>query len=201
MGRRELNVDIGATTRSCSGESADECGDSIFIRNIGDTFAAFVIDGLGHGAKAHAVSQDAVAWLDACNLDQPLDALLWQLHLDFAGSRGLVASTIRFHGKRSTLEFAGIGNVTTRLVGESNRTLMPSNGIVGYVASRPRLEEIKLTENVVLIMHSDGLPSHVTMDVRDRVRMSGCQATADGIVSRFGKTDDDVACLVADLQI
>ena len=71
------------------GERAN--GDGAFFR-VEESAALFgVIDGLGHGPGAEAVSLAAKTCLDSIPLEWTLSRIMGQLHSELGGSRGAAA--------------------------------------------------------------------------------------------------------------
>ncbi|WP_455433262.1 SpoIIE family protein phosphatase [Streptomyces paradoxus] len=120
-------------------------------------------DGLGHGPEAARASSAAVTALHRWAHLSPAESLR-RLHDALRGTRGAAVAVAQLDLSVRRLRFAGIGNVGARLrTGGTWRALLSRPGIVGV--HRPgtlREEEADWTDDPLLILHTDGLPSRWT---------------------------------------
>ncbi|MFG3275906.1 SpoIIE family protein phosphatase [Streptomyces luteogriseus] len=142
---------------------AEYSGDAWGWVRAGDRVTLMLADGLGHGPEAARASSGAVAALHRWSHLSPAESL-GRLHDALKGTRGAAVALAQLDLSAGRLRFAGIGNVGARLhSGGTWRALLSRPGIVGV--HRPatlREEEADWTDESLLILHTDGLPSRWT---------------------------------------
>lgn len=142
---------------------AEYSGDAWAWVRAGDRVTLMLADGLGHGPEAARASSAAVAALYRWAHLSPAESL-GRLHDALKGTRGAAVSLAQLDLAAGRLRFAGIGNVGARLhTGGGWHHLLSRPGIVGV--HRPatlREEEADWTDDTLLILHTDGLPSRWT---------------------------------------
>jgi anti-sigma regulatory factor (Ser/Thr protein kinase) len=142
---------------------AEYSGDAWAWVRSGDLVTLMLADGLGHGPEAARASSTAVTTLHRWAGLSPAESL-GRLHDALKGTRGAAVSLAQLDLSAGRLRFAGIGNVGARLrTGGTWRALLARPGIVGV--HRPatfREVEADWTEDALLILHTDGLPSRWT---------------------------------------
>ncbi|MFG3720590.1 SpoIIE family protein phosphatase [Streptomyces massasporeus] len=139
---------------------AEYSGDAWAWVRAGDRVTLMLADGLGHGPEAARASSAAVAALYRWAHLSPAESL-GRLHDALKGTRGAAVAMAQLDMAAGRLRFVGIGNVGARLhTGGTWRHLLSRPGIVGV--HRPttlREEEADWTDDPLLILHTDGLPS------------------------------------------
>ncbi len=139
---------------------AEYSGDAWAWVRSGNLVTLMLADGLGHGPEAARASTAAVEALSASAHLPPTDAL-GRLDRALSKTRGAAVAVAQVDTRAARLRFAGVGNIGARLCeGGAWRHLVSRPGIVG--AHRPttlREEEAAWSEDRVLVLHSDGLPS------------------------------------------
>ncbi|WP_177216933.1 SpoIIE family protein phosphatase [Amycolatopsis arida] len=137
------------------------CGDAYAVLRADDRLTLVVSDGLGHGPEASVVSKQVVEVARAHAADRPRD-LLGALHRALAGGRGAAVAVAQLDVAAATLRYAGMGNISGRLVDRDTgdqQALLSVPGIVGMPAARSRFGETvrPWPPDGQLLMHSDGL--------------------------------------------
>lgn len=142
---------------------ADYSGDAWAWVRSGDRLTLMLADGLGHGPEAARASTAAVEALRAAAHLTPSQALR-RLDTALAPTRGAAVAVAQVDTRAAVLRFAGVGNIGARLCeGGVWRHLVSRPGIVG--THRPttlREDETAWSDDRVLVLHSDGLPSRWT---------------------------------------
>lgn len=142
---------------------AEYSGDAWAWVRAGDRVTLMLADGLGHGPEAARASSAAVAALYRWAHLSPAESL-GRLHDALKGTRGAAVALAQLDLSTGRLRFTGIGNVGARLRTDGTwRHLLSRPGIVGV--HRPttlREEEADWTDDPLLILHTDGLPSRWT---------------------------------------
>ncbi len=174
----------------------DECGDNGVII-INENYCFFgLVDVLGHGEKAYRTAIQAKEYLTGHSEDDLVEILIG-LHDLLLENRGAVAAICRLNMKTGELCSAGIGNISTRIFGDSQRRIMFKNGIIGNTQAPIHVEEDKITlsSGDILIMSSDGLKEHYDIYDYPGILVGSAGDIADQMIEKLGK-HDDVSCLV-----
>ena len=176
-----------------AGEKAN--GDHALLRHEQNGHALFaVIDGLGHGPEAEAVSRRAGAYLERVPLDVSLADIMDQLHAELGGSRGAAATVCVLKG--SELDVCAVGNVELRS-GDIRFPLVYSAGILGVSVRRFRICSSTLARPARFVAFSDGIHARAsTDDVRQLTPADACHF----IMKRYRRDNDDATVLIADLE-
>jgi len=174
------------------GERAN--GDGAFFR-VEESAALFgVIDGLGHGPGAEAVTAVATTCLGSIPLEWSLSRIMGQLHSELGGSRGAAATICLLRG--AELQACAVGNVELRS-GDLRFPLVYSAGILGVNVRQFRVCSAKLDRPARFVAFSDGISTRAsTDDVRQLTPADACHF----IMQRYRRDNDDATVLVADLE-
>lgn len=171
-----------------------ENGDAVLVRHHEEGALIAVIDALGHGDTAAAVSRNAVEHLGAVKLDAGVRPILDSLHAHLRSSRGAAAMICSIRGAR--LEGCAIGNVEMR----SYRTKVPSvltPGVIGGTMNRPRFFEADLAPGGRLIIFTDGISSR--FDGESVARLPAREA-CETLLGRHRRAHDDATVLITDIE-
>ncbi|MBU2549556.1 MAG: serine/threonine-protein phosphatase, partial [Proteobacteria bacterium] len=112
-------------------------------------------------------------------------------------TRGVVMALARLDWSQSGIEYAGIGNIESKIVnGPSTQGFISRRGIVGLNAPRPLVTRNPWSPGHILVMYSDGLSSH--WNWRD---FAGLAEEPAGVLARhlllkLAKDNDDATVLV-----
>jgi serine phosphatase RsbU (regulator of sigma subunit) len=176
-----------------------ESGDQYLLKHYPGGALVTVIDGLGHGEKAAAVSMAAIAAMEG-HEQEPVSDLLRRCHQALRGTRGVVMSLASFNSADGTMTWLGVGNVEGILLrahgsGKSAReSLLLRGGIVGYRLPNLRPVTLNLVPGDTLIFATDGIRSGFSQDLSID---GGPQALADHIFAHYHRGTDDALVLVA----
>jgi negative regulator of sigma-B (phosphoserine phosphatase) len=171
------------------------CGDTGVVVEIGGEYFLALVDALGHGPEAHETAVAAEQYLSEHCADDLL-SILNGLHERLRGSRGAVAALCRLNPDTGELRYAGMGNITARLLGPRASRLVPRDGIVGYQMPTPREETLKFYKGDVLVLCSDGIQEHFDPSECPGLLTGTARSIATELLTRFGKDNDDASCLV-----
>lgn len=135
-------------------------GDAWACVRTADRVTLLLADGLGHGPPAARASSAAVEELRRAPHLPPAD-LLRRLNSALRDTRGAAVSVAQLDVPARKLSFAGVGNVGARMRrGDSWHGLVSRPGIVGaHLPAHLPQHQATWTDDCLLILHSDGLPS------------------------------------------
>ncbi|MFE5812713.1 SpoIIE family protein phosphatase [Streptomyces sp. NPDC056479] len=135
-------------------------GDAWVCVRTADRVTLMLADGLGHGSPAARASSAAVEALRSAPHLPPPD-LLRRLHAALRDTRGAAVAIAQLDITAGKLLFAGVGNVGARLRrGDTWQGLVSRPGIVGaHLPTHLPQHQETWTDESLLILHSDGLPS------------------------------------------
>ena len=153
---------IGGVCVPIQGESV--CGDGWSYERSPGRIVVLVTDGVGHGPPAHAASSAAAA-VFAEHSGRPLEEIMARLHDALRHTRGAAAALAEIDGSRGLLRFCGVGNIVGRAFApDGERRTVSQFGTLGHDARRIREFQYPWTRGSTLILHSDGLTDHWTLD-------------------------------------
>ena len=171
------------------------CGDAWRVIEQGGELAVMVADGLGHGPQAAAAADLAA---DTFGRDPFGDAALFfeRANRDLIGSRGAAVACARIDANGG-VSYAGVGNIAGRLLGASeSRGLPTQNGTVGMQMSKAvQSATYEWPAHGMLIMHSDGLTGHWTLETYPGLLVRH-PAVVAGVLSRDALRGRDDATVV-----
>ena len=195
-GRRpsaSLPVILGAVSVPLSGEPV--CGDLWSATPYGDGMTIIVVEGLGHGAGAHEAARAVLAAADP--MADPHIALE-RMHRAVGHTRGAAAAIARVRPGAHTVVFAGIGNVSGLVsAGGSQRQMVSSNGTLGLQAQSVREYTYPWPADSVLVLFSDGLTSHWTLERYPGLSQRHPALIAAVLYRDHSRRRDDVTVVVA----
>lgn len=138
-------------------ESEEACGDAWAIHQTNTRALIMVADGLGHGGYAAEAAQAAVRVFEN-HIDSGPAAMIERMHAALRGTRGAAVAVTEIDRSRRMLRHAGAGNICGRILsGETDRSMVSSNGTVGLEVSRIQEFTYPWPDDGLLILHSDGL--------------------------------------------
>lgn len=142
----------------------DACGDVIVAGDGHDPFRIAVIDGVGHGPDA-AIGAGTAARTVLGHPRVAPAAVLDALATPMRPTRGAVVGIADVHLRARTVQFAGIGNISGRIVTPGKTTgLVSHHGTVGVTTRPGRPHAEQWPEGALLVLHSDGLRTRWDLD-------------------------------------
>jgi serine phosphatase RsbU (regulator of sigma subunit) len=193
MGKLMAGIDFGMCYRAMLGPDS-ECGDITFMKQYDNQCFFAVIDVLGHGAEARKVAVSAEKYLEE-NYKGNLIDVINGIHQHLKGTRGAVVALCHLEILTGELTYIGIGNITVRILGLKTSRLTPKGGIVGYKITTPRSINLKLYQDDIVLMYSDGIKEHFDIVECAALLKEEAQDIAYGILKQFGKKNDDASCI------
>lgn len=170
-------------------------GDGYFIKHFPDYDLFGVIDALGHGSAAHAVTQGCLEILERhCRED--LFEIVTKCHQGMRNTRGAAMALARVARGGRKLEHISVGNVDTRVY-NSPRPARPFcfNGTLGMALEHGcRPQEYAIARGAIIVMCSDGIASR--FGVPSELFGDSPQRIAESIFSGYVRGTDDATVLV-----
>jgi hypothetical protein len=158
-----------------------------------------MVDGLGHGYAASVAAEEAVQAFHPQRTAEPSE-LLWLIHNAIRGTRGAAAAIARIDAASGTVRYAGVGNISGVIVDtatEETRTMVSFSGTVGHNIRKIQSFDYPWTESSLLVMHSDGLGTHWSLDRLPGIMRRHPALIAGALYRDHTRGRDDVCVLVA----
>ena len=92
----QMQMQIAHRTRALPGELLN--GDAVLVRQTPERTLIALFDGLGHGAKAHAACQPALAYLTHISMELSIEKVMQGVHAAMRGTRGAAATLCLVEG-------------------------------------------------------------------------------------------------------
>ena len=173
----------------------NECGDTgVVIPYDGGCFISLV-DVLGHGKEAHEVAILAETFFSENHAGDIVD-IMNGFHNHLKGTRGAVAFLSSLDLSTGILTYCGIGNITAKVYGIENTSLVSRDGVIGYGPVNPKKMTMKLYPGDMLILHSDGLKTHFNREDYPGFFYGNARYIASNLINHLRKGDDDASCIV-----
>ncbi len=191
---RPTAFDVGVVSVAVA---ADEpCGDSWAVR-VGDRRVdAFVVDGLGHGLFAAEAARAAVeAWMPE---RRAIAEALAVVHDAVRHTRGAAGAIAQIDGDARVMRFAGVGNIAASVLTTNAKTrqAVSHNGTLGHEARTFREFAYPWDRDSLLVVHSDGLTTHWSLDGYPGLARRHPAIVAAVLYRDFSRGRDDVTVLV-----
>ena len=176
----------------------DVCGDDWMMRQTPPLTDILLCDGLGHGRRAAEAAAELIAVAQELRSD-PGQTLLAATE-ELVGTRGSVASMVRIDQAAMTLTYAGIGNISTLVIGaQGTKRFGVRDGRIGGPRTRGFEEELPLSPGDIVILHSDGLKTLRETDFRPGLLFRSTLLIAGFLLDRTFRGRDDASIVVARL--
>ncbi len=173
-----------------------ECGDDWVALFDRGRAVILVVDGLGHGPHAAVAAQSATATVLAGPFAGTVESL-HALHAALRSTRGAAATVVSLEPRATVAVVAGVGNVSTTIVGpEASRHAVSLSGILGHDVRQFREYQYPWPPGALLVMHSDGLISHWSLDGYPGLRQRHPALVAAVLYRDFQRGRDDVTVVV-----
>jgi anti-sigma regulatory factor (Ser/Thr protein kinase) len=156
-------LQIGAITAAKRGEPV--CGDAWAVKGYGYRYTVMVVDGLGHGPEAAAAAQAALDALARSEDSAPAAVIIDAAHAALLSTRGAAAAVATLDLSTGSGQYCGVGNISGIVYLHNRpRHLVSHNGTLGHNARKIQPFDFEFPAGALLIMFSDGLISHWTLD-------------------------------------
>ncbi len=184
--------------RTMPGEHS--CGDALSVYP-GDGFVTvLVVDGLGHGKRAHEASAAAVTHITERLRTNPaagLESLMLTCHKALHGTRGAAVGICRLEPEQRMLRFCGVGNIALTSHPGRRGLGVSLAGVVGYRMRKSKEFVCEMEPGDLTILYSDGVPSSVPIK---SLAPKGLGAMVDEVYEQHSKNHDDATFVVIRLE-
>lgn len=195
--RQEDAVEVGGLAVPLAGEEV--CGDAWGARPVSDGSRNLVVaDGLGHGPAAGDAALLAVeVFLRYTELAD--EELMERMHAALRPTRGASVAVARLCARERAVEFTGVGNISGCVLGRDGlrRAMVSYPGTVGHEMRKVRRFSYPWPEDAVVVLNSDGISSHWSLDGYEEILERSATLIAAVIYRDFARPRDDAAVVVA----
>jgi anti-sigma regulatory factor (Ser/Thr protein kinase) len=186
----ESHFDLGAICVPIRGET--ECGDSWVVLHTPRGARAVVADGLGHGPAAAEASEAAIRIAREFSHLTPTD-LLTRMHEALRATRGAAVAVADLDRELGTVRFAGVGNISASITGDGRtRQMVSHSGTAGLQIRRVQEFNYPWTTGSTLLMHSDGLGTHWSLDAYPGIEQQHPSVLGAALYRDYMRGRDDV---------
>ncbi|HLB69430.1 MAG: SpoIIE family protein phosphatase [Candidatus Methanoperedens sp.] len=171
-------------------------GDTVLIKEFDSKVLISMIDGLGHGEFAAVASSRCKKCIEE-HYESGFSEIFRNCDLELRKTNGVVMGMMFIDFEQSSITYAGVGNISARLLGTKPVHFISRDGIVGY--RLPKIREYKhpYINGDTILLYSDGISSRVVKYSASMILKQDVQATADEILKLYGKDEDDATVIVA----
>jgi anti-sigma regulatory factor (Ser/Thr protein kinase) len=173
-----------------------ESGDAWSALARGKVVTLAIADGLGHGPLAAEASAWAIRVLREEG-ERDGDEILRRMHDAIRPTRGAAVGIARIHLDRGVVDFAGVGNIASTVLGETMRKMVSHSGIVGHEMRKVQSFTYPWTASSILIMHSDGLHANWSLDPYPGLQQRSAAVIAAVLYRDECRGTDDATVVVA----
>ena len=191
---RVAAFDVAGVSVAMPGEQV--CGDAWGVVIDRGRAVIGVVDGLGHGMFAAAAATAAMTALGARSDGTSVETLT-AIHEAVRHTRGAAGTVVSIEPRGAVITVAGVGNVSAAVVAEGHtRQAVSLAGILGHGVRQFRQYQYPWPAGALLVMHSDGLISHWSLDSYPGLRQRHPALVAAVLYRDFQRGRDDVTVVV-----
>lgn len=185
---------VGVVSVAKSGEFV--CGDAWCVQHRPDSLVVLVADGLGHGHSAAEASAAALTTFSSRAFASSVDALQ-AIHDGLRHTRGAAAAIAEVDRRQRIVKFAGVGNISGLVCANGHaRQAVSHNGTLGHQARYFREYSYPWEQDTLMVVHSDGLGSHWSLDSYPGIRARHPAIISAVLYRDHSRQRDDVTVLV-----
>ncbi|HJQ74931.1 MAG TPA: ATP-binding SpoIIE family protein phosphatase [Gaiellaceae bacterium] len=172
-------------------------GDAWAISPSRDRARLLVADGLGHGVRAAEASALAARVFAEKAAEPSTTAVLERIHDALRPTRGAAVAIVELDRARRLVRFSGIGNIAGTIVGDGGtRSVVSQHGTAGHDVRRIQEFTYPWPAAGLLVLHSDGLISHWTLDAYPGLARRHPALVAGVLYRDFRRGRDDTTVVV-----
>lgn len=191
---RSAVLDVAGVSVAMPGEQV--CGDAWGVVTDRGRAVIGVMDGLGHGLHAAEAATAAMAAV-ASRTDGTSAEILAAIHDALRHTRGAAGTVVSIEPRGAVITVAGVGNVSAAVVADGHvRQAVSLGGILGHEVRTFRQYQYPWPAGALLVMHSDGLASHWSLDAYPGLRLRHPALVAAVLYRDHQRGRDDVTVVV-----
>jgi serine phosphatase RsbU (regulator of sigma subunit) len=173
-------------------------GDAYYIKKLPGKVLITVIDALGHGQMAQKAANRALELLASFDEPEPdLNKLLNSMHKALISTVGVVLGLALIDHSCREITFAGIGNITIKIIGPKKFEIFLPGGILGYQADFSFQKTITFSPEDILLMHTDGIIDDYRFHSFPPEAGLAPQQIVQSLMSCYRRPNDDALVLAA----
>lgn len=185
--------DAGAWVRPIDANTA--CGDAAVVQNCDGGVLLAIVDGAGHGQRAHDVAQRVLAIItDHASPD--LDRLMARIHDGLRGTVGAAVGLAFVDTAASMFRYLAVGNTRATKFGREAWHGVSRDGLLGDRLPSSLEQSCPLVAGDMLLMWTDGIPESTSTSTLSASSYRGASDIARQLVKQLGKPYDDAGCVV-----
>jgi anti-sigma regulatory factor (Ser/Thr protein kinase) len=195
VGAREASdFDVGGVCVPYPGETV--CGDGFAVDGAEGRRVVLVSDGLGHGTPAAEASARAATLFVDATARAPAE-IIGRLHDGMRATRGAAGAVAEVNGRQGVVRYCGVGNIAATIVADgTTRSLVSHHGTLGHDARRIAQFQYPWPPGALLVLHSDGLVSHWTLERHPGLASRAALLIAAVLYRDFRRQRDDTTVVV-----
>lgn len=183
--------EVTGFARTMPGEHS--CGDAVSVYPADHWVTVLVVDGLGHGEKAHEASAAAVDHVTRRITENPdvgIESLMQTCHKALAGTRGAAVGICRLEPADASLRFCGVGNITMTSHPSRRGLGVSLAGVVGYRMRKVKEFVCEVEPGDLIVLYSDGISTSLSMKT---IAKQPLESMSDMVLDEWGKDHDDAS--------
>ena len=190
---------IGGVCLPKSGEPV--CGDAWKWQELPTAARLVVADGLGHGLLAAEAARTSVRVVEE-HAGEAGAGLMRRIHEALRPTRGAAVALAEIDSGQATLRYTGIGNISAHIYAPCGpaRHLVSLAGTAGHEIRRISEFHYPWPSGSLLVMHSDGLTSHWSLDRYPGLASRHPSLIAAVLYRDFNRGRDDATVIVLQAQ-
>jgi anti-sigma regulatory factor (Ser/Thr protein kinase) len=194
-GRAQVGAtyDVSSSVRPCLGHVMS--GDAAILKETETALLLVMVDATGHGKVAHANAQRVVHLVNESPLTE-LIPLSQEIHRELQGTPGAAVGLIRIDLATTGFNYLGVGNIRAAKIGQHCWRGLSRDGVMGSRLPNPYEQRGTLEAGDLLMLWTDGLPELESQQTAKTLSYKSASIIARTLVSKLGKSHDDVGCLV-----
>jgi len=192
-----MSLDWGVAALPFNGQP--ESGDRYVVQSFPGGVLLAIIDGLGHGSEA-AMAATTAEFILRAEPREPVISLVRRCHESLRLTRGVVMSLVSFDTSHGLMTWLGVGNARGILLrsglsgNQPREELLLRAGVIGGQIPALQAAVLPVACGDTLFLVTDGIAGDFSQQL---MRSEAPQRTAELILSKHAKRDDDALVLVA----
>jgi len=171
-------------------------GDTWAVSRSAGKALVLLADGLGHGPAAHEAASAAAAAFHRHATESPVQ-VLQHIHAALRPTRGAAVGVAEVDTAHRTVRFAGLGNIAGTIIDNgATRSMVSHHGTAGHDARRFDEFSYPWSAGAQLVLHSDGLITHWTLDAHPGLLAKHPALAAAVLYRDFRRGRDDTTVVV-----